>query len=113
MPKTAARSRSRKSEKSPDNYASKVVRGKLVKYPMNTIQVTNRWRFNSLVKPKVQMKKRFEFKVFTNVRDILDYLGLISYLHLFNDNKLSAVSEFYHLDEFALKKILVPHPVRQ
>ena len=51
--------------------------------------------------------------MFTSIRDILDYLGLLSYLHIFTDNRISAVSDFYLLDEFKLKKLLVPVQVRK
>jgi hypothetical protein len=57
-------------------------------------------------------RNKFEFKVFTSIKDILVYLGLPNYLHLFTDNKLSAVSDFYNLDDFKLKKLLMPKPIR-
>lgn len=57
-------------------------------------------------------KKKFDFKVFTNIRDILEYLNISSYMHMFTDHKMSSVSEFYSMDEFKLKKMLMPKQIR-
>lgn len=65
-----------------------------------------------MAKPAVLNKRKFQFKVFTSIKEILDYLGIANYLHLFVDNKLSAVIDFYNIDEFRLKRMLMPVAVR-
>ena len=68
-------------------------------------------RPSSMAKPFVPRKK-FEFKIFTTIKEILEYLNITSYLHMFTDSKMTSVSEFYSLDEFKLKKMLMPKQIR-
>ena len=58
-------------------------------------------------------KKDFKFKVFTSIREILEYLRVSSVAFLFDDHGVKNTSEFYALDELALKKMLVPAAARK
>ena len=76
------------------------------------IMKKTRKRYNSMAKPNVLNRRKFEFIVFTSIKDILEYLGIANCMHLFVDNKLSAVIDFYKIDEFKLKRMLMPVAVR-
>jgi hypothetical protein len=58
-------------------------------------------------------KKDFKFKVFTSIREILEYLRVSSVAFLFDDHGVKNTAEFYALDELALKKMLVPAAARK
>ena len=98
------------------NQNSAIVKGRLVHLPFNTVEQKERKkRLQKISKMNSSNynRKTFDFKIFTSVRDILDYLGLLSYLHIFSDNRISHTADFYLLDEFKLKKLLVPVQVRK
>lgn len=56
-------------------------------------------RFRNRSAPIWPPQKKFKFKVFLSIFEILEYLGIQSYFHLFNDTKLTRVSDFYHITE--------------
>ena len=73
--------------------------------------LTERWKTNMLNEFTIPTKN-FEFKPFKDIRELLSYLNLSTYVHLFSDKGLTHFTDFYLLTEEILKKILVPKAAR-
>ena len=49
------------------------------------------------------MTSQFEFKAFKDLREMLTYLNLASYSHLFSDKGMTHFTDFYLLSEDIMK----------
>lgn len=58
-------------------------------------------------------ESQFKYKSFKDLRELLAYLNLQSYAHLFSDKGLTHFSDFYLLNDNALRQLLLPKPARK
>ena len=65
--------------------------------------------------PEIQplAPKDFKFRVFSSIREILEYLRVSGVAFLFDDHGFRSTAEFWALEESVLKKMLVPAAARK
>ena len=56
--------------------------------------------------------KDYVYKQFKNLREILEYLSLKSYAHIFWDKDIKTVTDFCMLTDESMKRLLVPQQAR-